>query len=280
MLGTEKLESEIEDHQEESVVRGQVLAKNYVRIGVVERSPVTVDEFEDDSTSIIMWPEASVKGRNRKPVSDLVEYLLVEVLSVDNAHKSEMVGLCRLDGDHFPMTVFKVLAWASDDCRHEKLLDLIAAVPTMLNSAEFPDAQMSWLSPEVQDKALKKVNELLLTCGGRAVSAPIDITVNNLVSATLSGTYAPRPDVANLDPKAEEFIGRVVNTYSDPPGFEIRETDAKKKRMIRSSMAALNFEQLETCRRDKQILVVNVETTILPNGKPNHELVDIQMHIC
>lgn len=46
--------------------------------------------------------------------------------------------------------------------------------------------------------------------------------------------------------------------------------------MIRSAMAMLNFEQLEAWRRDKQIISVDVDTTILPSGKPNHELVNVQ----
>lgn len=276
MFGAEEEPSGLDRSEGGDASRAEVGAKAHLWIGVVERSPVTIDRFPDGGAITSTWSEASVKVRNRKPVSNFIDCLLDEVLCINNTHKSEQVGWRTQDGETCPLTLFKIVAGAVDHAHRARMLELIASVPEILTSAEIPDAKLPWLSPVARERVLKKVDEVLLTCGGRALTASIDITVDNLVVGTLSGTYGPKPNLEKLDPKAETFIGRVTNTFSDPPGFEIREIDSTKKRTIRADMAALDHDQINAWRGRRQLIAVDVQTTITTKGKINHELVQVQ----
>ncbi len=253
-----------------------VSAKAYLRVSVIEKSPVRVEKLSEGGATTYTWPEASLKARNRKPVSDLIEYLLDVVLGISNAQKSEQVGWREQGGEIYPLTLFKISAGAMHSARDARLVDLMAAVPVLLTSKALPEQNMPWLSAEAREKVMKRLDELLLTLGGRVVAIPIDITVDDIVVGTLSGTYAPGPKLENLDPKFETYFGRVVNTLTDPPGFEMREIDSTKKRLIRAAVNALDIDKLNAWLRDKQPIVVDVATTITAKGKINHELVKVQ----
>jgi hypothetical protein len=276
MFGAEKPPAEIDESEGGDASLVDVSAKAYLRISVIEKSPVRIEKLSDGGATTYTWPEASLKARNRKPVSDLIEYLLDVVLGISNAQKSEQVGWREQGGEICPLTMFKISAGALDSVRRARLVDLMAAVPVLLTTRVLPEQIMSWLSPEAREQVLKKLDELLLACGGRIVTIPIDITVDNLVIGSLSGTYAPGPKLENLDPKFETYVGRVVNTLTDPPGFEMREIDSKKKRTIRAAVNALDIDQLNAWVRDKQPIAVDVATTITAMGKSNHELVKVQ----
>jgi len=253
-----------------------VSARAYLRIDVIERSPITVEEYPDSGATTYTWPEASLKARNRKPVSDLIDYLMDVVLGISNAQKSEQVGWREQGGEVYPLTLIKISAGAMHSARRARLVELMAAVPVMLTSRALPEQNMPWLSPEACEKVMKRLDELLLTLGGRVVAIPIDITVDDMVVGTLSGTYAHGKPLEDLDPKFETYVGRVVNTLTDPPGFVIREIDSKKKRTIRAAVNALDLDQLNAWVRDKQLIAVDVATTITAKGVINHELVKVQ----
>ncbi len=276
MFGAEKEPAGIDGSEGGDANLVDLSAKAYLRIGVIERSPVKVERFSDSGATTYTWPETSLKARNRKPVCDLIEYLLDVILGISNAQKSEQVGWREHGGEIFPLTLFKISSGALDSVRRERLVDLMAVVPELLTFKVLPEQNMSWLSPEAREKVMKRLDELLLTLGGRVVTIPIDIMVDDIVVGTLSGTYGPKPNLEDLDPRAETFVGRVVNPLSDPPGFEMREIDSKKNRMIRADPAALDYKQLSAWLEDKQLIAVDVATTITARGKINHELVKVQ----
>lgn len=276
MFGAEREPARIDGSESGDENHVDISARAYLRIGVIERSPVRVEKFSDGGATMHTWPEASLKARNRKPVCDLIEYLLDVVLGISNAHRSEQVGWREQGGETFPLTLFKITVAALDSARRARLVELMAVVPELLTSKVLPEQNMPWLSPEAREKVMKRLDELLPTLGGRVVAIPIDITVGDMVVGTLSGTYAQGKPLEDLDPKFETYVGRVVNTLTDPPGFEMREIDSKKKRTIRAAVNALDIDKLNAWVRDKQRIAVDVATTITAKGKINHELVKVQ----
>ncbi|MCM3566378.1 hypothetical protein [Hydrogenophaga intermedia] len=276
MFGVEKEPAGLDGSEGGDANLVDVSAKAFLRISVIEKSPVRVEKSSDSGATTYTWPEASLKARNRKPVSDLIEYLLDMVLGISNAQKSEQVGWREHGGEICPLTLFKISAGAMHSARCARLVELMAAVPVLLTSRALPEQSMPWLSPEAREKVMKRLDELLLTLGGRVVAIPIDITVDDMVVGTLSGTYAHGKPLEDLDPKFETYVGRVVNMLTDPPGFAMREIDSKKKLTIRAAANALDIDQLNAWVRDKQPIAVDVATTVTAKGVINHELVKVQ----
>jgi hypothetical protein len=239
-------------------------------IGIVVQMSMEISKTVNEENVTFEWAEGDVKTRNLKPVRELIEHLLLQILNVDKRHKSEHVGLFVQGGKVFPLASFKIHKVALDVGLRVRIRDLAAAVPTLLETGRLPAVLMDWLPISKQEEILAQTQATLQVCGDRSVPTPIDVLVDGNVVATLRGRYAPKPMGGDLAPIPETFEGRVVGFSMGKGVIDLIDLQGSK-REIRSKVRSLDPETLGAWIKGERVIAVNVETTTLPSGKLNHE---------
>lgn len=245
-------------------------------ICLVAQSKMRVTKIAQGGGVSHAWSESSAKTRDLKPVAELVEQLLLQVLEVAKKHLTAQVGQYEKAGVYHPMAIFTVDAVEMSSERRRRAQDLMAAVPALLMNGARLAVPMSWMSPGDLEKVEEAAEAILVACKGRTIpaDAAIDIMVDGTAVGTIRTKFAAASGRGKLTPVREQFVGYVVG-FSTKKGLIEFEEISGRSREIRAKVGSLDVNKLSHLMQNKAVAMADVETTTLPTGKLNHELVNI-----
>lgn len=245
-------------------------------ICLVAQSKMRVTKTAQGGGVAHAWSESSAKSRDLKPVAELVEQLLLQVLAVEKKRLSAQVGQYEKAGVYHPMAVFTVDALEMNGERLRRAQDLMAAVPVLLMNGARLAVPMPWMSSGDLEKVEEATEAVLAACKGRTIpaDAAIDVMFDGTVVGTVRTRFAAPTGRGNLTPVSEQFVGCVVG-FSTKKGLIEFEEISGRGREIRSKVGSLDVNKLSQLMQSKAVVTAYVETTTLPTGKLNHELVNI-----
>ncbi len=251
-----------------------IRVKRDLRICLVVRSNMRVTTTHHAGVTTLAWSESSAKSRNLKPVVELVEKLFLQVLAVERKHLRSEVGLYVKDGEHRPMASFVVQASGLSDERLKKTLGLMAAVPTLVMNGAASAASLACLSPTELAQVEGVVDAILMTCGGRTIPEEIEVIVDDEALGSLRSRFAASPKSGNLAPERKRIEGYVVG-FSIKKGWVEFEEMSGRNHEIRAKVGSLDAVQLGNLMNSRTVVTAEVDTTTLPSGKLNNELVSL-----
>lgn len=245
-------------------------------ICLVAQSEMRVTKIAQGGGVSRVWSESSAKKRDLKPVAELVARLLLQVLEVAKKHLTAKVGQYEKEGVYYPMAIFTVDAEEMNGERRRRVQDLMAAVPALLMNGARLAMPVPWMLPGDLEKVEEATEGVLVACKGRTIpaDAAIDVMVDGNVVGTVRAKFAAATGRGSLAPVCEQFVGCVIGFSTRPGRVEFEEISGRH-REIRAKVGSLDADRLGRLVQSKAEVTVDVETTTLPTGKLNHELVNI-----
>lgn len=127
------------------------------------------------------------------------------------------------------------------------------------------DCSTEILDNKTQKTVERVIKETLTAIGGKKIAAPIAVMLDQR-HAMIQGKLAPKPSLADLEPKIVDLEGHITGFETSPP--EIRISSDDKKVCVNYKPEDLDILKLAPIIKTRQKVTLKVDKTVSIRGIP------------